>query len=91
MPNGTAAAASSMIQAIKASGAIVRVDPNSFSEILRKSDSPLVVTSEGWLFGRTYQYLTSYKGLCFFTKAPQPIQLPGRSEVVSASRIWIPA
>lgn len=38
--------------AIKASGAIVRVEPNDFVAILGRSESPLVVRSEGGLLSR---------------------------------------
>jgi hypothetical protein len=91
MANGAVAAAAYMIEAIKASGVLLRVGPSGFDEILRKSDSPLVVISEGWYFGKKYHYLTSYKGFCFYTRSPQPIQLPGRAEVVNALKIWMPA
>jgi hypothetical protein len=91
MTNGATAAAAYAMEAIKASGVLLRVGANSFDEILRKSDSPLVVTSEGWLFGKKYHYLTSYKGFCFYARSPQPLQLPARAEVVNAAKIWMPA
>jgi hypothetical protein len=90
MSNGTTAAIAYAVQAIKASGTIVRLDPTGFEEILRKSDSPLVVAAEGWLFGKTYEYLTSYKGLCFYARCKEPLQLPGRAEIVQAQKIWVP-
>ena len=37
-----------------------------------------------------HKYLTSYKGLAFFTKSPSPLVLPPRAEVVSAKAISIP-
>ena len=48
MTNGAAggAAAAAIAQAIKASGAIVRVEPEDFEQILRRTDRPLVVCSE---------------------------------------------
>ncbi len=36
------------------------------------------------------QYLLSYKGLAFFTKTPEPLDLPGAAEVIAAQSIWIP-
>jgi hypothetical protein len=86
--NGSAAAA--VAQAIKASGAIVRMEPNDFSDILRRQESPLVVHATGGVFNTNYQYLTSYKGLAFFTKSPVPLDLPPRTELVQARSIWIP-
>ena len=43
MHSGAAAAA--IAQAIKASGAIVRMDPNDFQQIVARADEPLVVMS----------------------------------------------
>lgn len=35
-------------------------------------------------------YLTSYKGLAFFTKSSTPLNLSGDIELVLAQKIWIP-
>lgn len=59
-------------------------------EILRKQQAPLVVHATGGFFSTNYQYLTSYKGLAFFTKSAMPIDLPKGSEVVEAKQIWVP-
>jgi hypothetical protein len=87
---GGAAAAAAIAHAIKASGVICRVEPEDFINIIRKVDKPLVVYSEGGFFSKNYQYLTSYKGLAFFTKSPAPIQFAPGAEIISASKIWIP-
>lgn len=87
---GGAAAAAVIAQAIKASGAIVRVEPHDFEEILRRSERPLVVSAQGGFISKNYQYLTGYKGLAFYTKSPTPLILPGAAEIVSAKKIWIP-
>ena len=87
---GAAAAAAATAQAIKASGAIVRVEPNVFLLLLSKAVKPLVVMAEGGLFRKTYQYLTAYKGLIFFTKSPTPLQFSGDVELIAAKTIWIP-
>ena len=79
-----------IVQAIKASGAIVNLDAYDFQRILEKSETPLVVTGKGGFLGRKYQYLTSYKGLFFFAAATEPLSLPSRTEVISAKHIWIP-
>jgi hypothetical protein len=42
------------------------------------------------MFRPKYQYLTSYRGLAFFTKSPQALVLPGRAEVVTAKSMSIP-
>ncbi len=84
------AAAAAIAQAIKASGAIVRVEPNDFLELLYRNEQPLVVRATGGFFSSNYQYLTSYKGLAFFTKSATPIELPPDSEIVESKKIWIP-
>jgi hypothetical protein len=90
MAGGGAAAAAAIAEAIKASGAIVRVEPNTFATLVSKSESPLVILAER-RFGRArYRYLTGYKGLVFFTKSPEPLPLPGTAEIIAAKKIWIP-
>jgi hypothetical protein len=83
-------AAAAIAQAIKASGAIVRVEPEDFLLIVQRQQEPLVIHATGGLFRTSYQYLCSYKGLAFFTKSRFPLTLPGGSEVVKAKSIWIP-
>jgi hypothetical protein len=87
---GAAAAAAAIAQAIKASGAIVNVEPEDFLRILQRTQTPLVIHAIGGFFSTNYQYLTSYKGLAFFTKSPGQLDLPNGSEVVLAKKIWIP-
>ena len=82
--NGASAAAAAMAQAIKASGAIIRVEPDQFQKILHRQDAPLVVEAIGGFRNRTRQYLTSYKGLIFHTKTTDRVMLPSRAEVVLA-------
>jgi len=86
-----AIAAAAIAQAIKASGAIVRLEPAEFSRILDRQDEPLVVVSApAGVFRSKWQYLTSYKGLAFYAKSPTQLMLPSRALVVSARTIWIP-
>lgn len=87
---GATAAAAAIAQAIKASGAIAKVEPNDFMAILGRHEAPLVVCAEGGFLSTSYRYLTSYKGLAFFTQASRKLHLPGTSEVVLAKKIWIP-
>ncbi len=37
-----------------------------------------------------YQYLVGYKGLAFYTRSADPLQLPPSAQVVAAKSIWIP-
>lgn len=87
---GAAAAAAAIVNAAKASGVIVRVKPSDFLSIVRKTESPLVVYATGGFFKTNHQYLTSYKGLAFFTKSLQKLELPSDVEMVLAAKIWIP-
>ncbi len=77
-------------QAIKASGTIVSVEVSDFISILSRSDSPLVVAAEGGFLKTNYQYLTSYKGLFFYTESSEALQLPSKAETVTAEKIWMP-
>lgn len=77
-------------QATRASGVIVQLEPRSFVEVLHRSENPLVVTAVHSFFGRSFQYLTSHKGLAFYTKSPEPLSLPSRADVVKAKSIWVP-
>ena len=79
-----------IVQAIKASGAIVQLEPSEFAKILAKSENPLVVTAEGGVFTKNHQYITNYKGLHFYCKSPAAINLPLATEVVQSKKIWIP-
>ncbi len=75
--SAAAAQAAAIAQAIKASGAIVRVEPHDFMAILRKTKEPLVVMAKGGFMKPNYQYLTAYKGLIFFTKSAGALMLSG--------------
>ncbi len=88
--SGAAAAAAAIAQAVKASGVIVRMEPEEFLAILHRQPGTLVVHATGGFFSASYQYLTSYKGLAFFTKSTLPLRLPDDCEVVNAKAIWIP-
>jgi hypothetical protein len=85
-----AGAAAAMAQAIKASGAIVRVEPVDFLRILGRQQEPLVVHATAGFLSTSYLYLSSYKGLTFFTKSSAPVDLPSGCEVIQAQKIWIP-
>jgi hypothetical protein len=87
--NGAAAAAA-IAQAIKASGAIVKVDPEEFRKLLQRSREPLVVVSHQWVFGTRHRYMMGYKGLMFYASSAEEIPLPSGTEVVEAKTIWIP-
>ena len=85
-----AAAAAQIALATRASGTIVRVDPEGFLAILTKSEAPLVVHARATLAAKPHRYMTSYKGLAFFTKCKEPLLLPATTELIAAEKIWIP-
>lgn len=87
---GGAAAAAAIANAVKASGAIVKVDPADFQKIVAKVNKPLIVRAEGGVFSKKYQYLTAYKGLIFYTKSSSELPFGGDMEMVLAKKIWIP-
>ena len=86
-----AAAAAAIAKAIKASGAIVRVERADFESILRKQEAPLVVHNYGGFYlAKKHRYLSSYKGLGFYTQSAEPVELPTRCELVEARSFWMP-
>jgi len=90
MTNGAAAAAA-IANAIKASGAIVNVESRDFEAILKRAAAPLVVCAQSGVFSAKHHYLTSYKGLVFYTKTQTSLPLPQAAEIINANRIWIPS
>lgn len=84
------AGAAAMIQAVKASGAIVRVEPAAFERLLAKQPGPLVVMAQVGMFSRKNGYLMSYKGLAFYCESASELALPSGTELVAARKIWIP-
>jgi len=85
-----AAAAAAIARAVKASGAIVSMEPEDFLTIVNRCEKPLVVFAPGGILDRSFRYLVSYKGLAFHTKSKTELMLPGKAEVVHARTIWIP-
>jgi hypothetical protein len=85
-----AGAGAAIADAIKASGVLVRVQPQEFVKILARANDSLVVIAEGGVFSTNFQYLLSYKGLAFFTKSNERLALPPNTEVVRARGINIP-
>jgi hypothetical protein len=90
MPTAHAAHAAALANAIKASGTVVRLEPAEWIRVLKRTDNPLIVIARGGMFRRKYQYLTSYRGLAFFTSSEQPLVLPGRAELINAKSLWAP-
>jgi len=86
---GAAGAYTAAIEALKAMGPIVCVEPQQFLAILEKADDPLVVHSTGGLLTK-HKYLTYYKGLIFFAKSKEMLLIPASVEVIAAKKISVP-
>jgi len=85
-----AVAAANVIRAARATGIIVTVEPLEFLSLLKRNSNPLVVYATSWFLTTNYQYLTSYKGIAFFTRSSTPLPLPSDAELVHARGIWVP-
>ncbi len=86
----SAAAVAAVANAIKASGAVVRVKPEDFQKILARQEEPLIVRGAGGFFSTSYKYLTSYRGLAFFCKSGEELRLPPRAELINAEKMSMP-
>jgi hypothetical protein len=85
-----AAAAAAIANAIKASGTLVKIEPQEFQRLLDRQKDALVVHTEGGVIRKNYQYLMGYRGLSFYTKSPEPLSIPRGTEIVLAGSIWMP-
>ncbi len=83
-------AAAVIADAIKASGAIVRVENDDFLSIIERAEKPLVVMKQIGFLSPSFKYISSYKGLAFFTKSAEPLRLPSDTELIMAKNISIP-
>ena len=90
MMSAHAAIHAAIANAIKATGVVVRLEPGEWLSILKRTENPLVVVSQGGMFKPKFQYLTSYRGLAFFTKSPSALVLPGRVDVITAKSMAVP-
>ncbi len=86
-----AAAAAEIARAIKASGAIIELVPEEFLKIASMNEKLLIVWCyEKGIFSEAYKYMTSYKGLFFYTKSKFSIEFPKDTEFINSKKIWIP-
>jgi hypothetical protein len=90
MAGAHAAIHAAIANAIKATGVVVRLEPNEWLSVLKRNENAVVVVAEGGMFKKSFRYLTSYRGLAFFTKSDQALVLPGRAEVITAKSISLP-
>lgn len=86
-----AAAAAAMMNAVKASGAIVRVEPRDFEDLVARMGEAFVLHSPATgMFNRNHRYLTSYRGFVFFAQQTEPLFLGKGVEVLPVRKIWVP-
>ena len=81
--------AANAMNASKAIGSVVTVEPEQFLDILGKTEKPLVVHSPSGFMTKN-KYITSYKGLVFFTKTKDELLIPAAAEIVNAKKISVP-
>lgn len=71
-------------------GQAIIVSPEDFLSILQRQQEPLVV--ETWtkiyVYKKNYQYVTSYKGLTFFTHSPTMLPIPANCEIIQPRATW---
>ncbi len=90
MNGGGAAAAAAIANAIKASGAIVRLKEEDFIKVISRAENPVIIISRGGFMKKDFDYLLAYKGFVFYVRSKEELNLPGDCEVISAQQIWIP-
>lgn len=89
--SAAAAAHNQLVQAVRASGVIVQVEPQAFQTILGQTEKALIIVSRGGFLSAKFKYLVSYKGLAFYTKADTQLNLPGDAQTIEAKKIWVPS
>lgn len=91
MSAATASAAyAATVNALRASGTLVRLEPRAFEHLVRKAAEPLVVRAPAGFLGNSFSYMMPYKGLTFYTKSKIALDLPRTVELIEAASIWIP-
>ncbi len=85
-----AAAHAAIANAIKASGVLVSLESDEFMRIIHRIEKPLVVIVGPSFWSKSHKYLTSYRGLAFYTKSDKPLNLPSETETVMSKKIHIP-
>jgi len=90
MSGAAVVAVQAMANAIKSSGIVVEVEEEDFLRILKRSESPLVVHASSKIFRMKHKYLTSYKGLAFYTVVSEPLSFSKQTELIESKKISIP-
>ncbi|MCE3018772.1 MAG: hypothetical protein LW870_23240 [Pirellula sp.] len=75
----TAAAAAS-IQALKAGGVLVHVDPQEILWVVSKQSEALVLRSTFGRLSTHFSYITRFKRPAFYATSPEPLAFPAGTE-----------
>ena len=87
---GAGAAIIAMQTGAKVFGALVKVEPEDFMQILARTEKPLIVAGTAGVFTTKYRYLTPYKQFIFYCVTRMPLELPHDAEFVNAKTILVP-
>ena len=90
MSAGAVVVTNMIANAIKASGVLLQVSAEDFQKIVKQSEKALIVHATSKIVRTRHTYLTSYKGLAFYTKVWDPLALLGNIELIEAKKITIP-
>lgn len=85
------AAAAATANAVKASGAVIRLDPEEFAKVLSRTTEPVIVISPSGFKKKKIQYLLSWKGFIFYCISTEHMIFPKGAEIIAAKKIWIPS
>lgn len=85
-----AGVAAAIANAVKASGAIVQVEPEDFIKALALEDKPVVVHALGGVINKHHRYIAGVRGLAFYTKSDRPLEFLTSVHLFAARKIWIP-
>jgi hypothetical protein len=86
-----AAAAQAIASAIKASGAIVEIEPRDFEQLVRRVPDTIVLHQEpAGMFSRDHRYTTSLGGFIFVARTREAIFEPGQIRAIPVKKIWFP-
>ncbi|MCK5064875.1 MAG: hypothetical protein KAQ97_06310 [Candidatus Fermentibacteraceae bacterium] len=87
----TTAAVAAMANAVKASGAIIRLEPEEFVKILSRTTEPVIVVAPSGFKKKKTQYVLSWKGFVFHCISTEQMGFPRGAEIIAAKKIWIPS
>ena len=82
-------AANAAARALKASGAIIKLESGEFAKILLRTTDPLIVISPTGFKKRKTKYLLSWRGFVFYCETKEQMNLRSCAETILDDNIWI--